>query len=215
MIKRIYCLLLMVSVSALVSNSACAEVVGQTADGYIHRYTAVNGQEIYYVSTIEETMVDTNTDVNFDGQADLAVVTALGASNARHVFYLWNGSEYIRAEHVTGDLINYALVDGKYLLSRSNDGNAGMLFHAEVCVWEGSTLKTIRMMVSEEETTITWEGNTRIETLNPDRLHVTLWEMDGAVGGSEILWEKTYEPFPDDPDTLHEMEEHLWGGLRE
>ena len=27
-----------------------AEVVGRTADGYIHRYTADNGQEIYFAS---------------------------------------------------------------------------------------------------------------------------------------------------------------------
>ncbi len=58
-----------------------AEVVGRTADGYIHRYTADNGQEIYFASTAEETLVDTDQDVNFDGHPDLAVVTVLGASN--------------------------------------------------------------------------------------------------------------------------------------
>ena len=61
--------------------TASAEIVGRTADGYIHRYTADNGQEIYFVSIEKEPPVRYE-DVNFDGHPDLVMVTALGASNA-------------------------------------------------------------------------------------------------------------------------------------
>ena len=53
--------------------TASAEIVGKTADGWIHRYIADNGQEIYFVSTGEEALVETDADVNFDGHPDLEV----------------------------------------------------------------------------------------------------------------------------------------------
>lgn len=193
--------------------TASAEIVGRTADGYIHRYTADNGQEIYFVSIEKEPPVRYE-DVNFDGHPDLVMVTALGASNAYYEFYLWNGSEYEYAEHWIDDIINYELVDGQYLVSRSNDGNAGTLFHAEICVWDGNVLKSIRTIVSEEETSIVWEGRIGTQTTNLDRLHVTVWEADSLVGEATVLWEKTYEPFPENQAALDEMEAHLWDGLR-
>ena len=195
--------------------TASAEIVGKTADGWIHRYIADNGQEIYFVSTGEEALVETDADVNFDGHPDLAVVTALGASNTFYEFYLWNGSEYEYAERWTDDIINYELVDGRYLVSRSNDGSAGALFHVQICVWEGTILKTVRTMVSEEETSVEWEGRVRTQILNLDRLHTVVREVDGLAGASTVLWEKTYEPFPEDPGVFAEMERRLWEGLRE
>ena len=193
--------------------TASAEIVGKTADGYIHRYMADNGQEIYFVSIEEEALVKYD-DVNFDGHPDLTMVTALGASNAYYEFYLWNGSEYEYAEHWTDDIINYELVDGQYLVSRSNDGSAGALFHAEICVWDGNVLKSIRTRVAEDETSIVWEGNIETQTTNFDRLHVTVWEADSLAGEATVLWEKTYEPFPENPAVFDEMEAHLWEGLR-
>ncbi len=200
-------------ITACLAITASAEIVGRTADSYIHRYTADNGQEIYFVSTQEEALVRYD-DVNFDGHPDLAVITALGASNAYYEFYLWNGSEYEYAEHWAEDIINYELVDGQYLVSRSNDGNAGALFHAEICIWDGNILKSIRTMVSEEETSIVWEGRIGTQTTNLDRMHVTLWEADSLAGEATVLWEKTYEPFPDSPAVFGEIEAHLWNGLR-
>ena len=202
-----------IMISMCLAITASAEIVGRTADGYIHRYTADNGQEIYFVSIEEDAPVKYD-DVNFDGHPDLAVVTALGASNAYYEFYVWNGSEYEYAEHWAEKIINYELADGQYLVSRSNDGNAGALFHAEICVWDGNVLKTIRTMVSEEETSIVWEGRIRTQTMNLDRLHVTLWEADSLAGEAAVLWEKTYEPFPEDPAVFDEIEAHLWEGLR-
>ena len=61
-------------------------------------------------------------------------------------------------------MINYFLVDGKYVVSQSNDGNAGLLSRTEICVWEGDVLKTIRTMVSEEEVSIQWEGRIMTDT---------------------------------------------------
>ena len=200
-------------ITMCVAVTASAEIVGRTSDGYIHRWTAENGQDIYFVSTSEEPLVDTDADVNFDGHPDLAVVTILGASNAWYEFYLWNGSEYEYAERWTGDIINYELADGKYLVSRSNDGSAGLLFHAQICVWDGNVLKAIRTMVSEEETSIEWEGKIGTQITNLDRLHAVLREVDGLAGASEVLWEKTYEPFPEGPEAFDEMEAHLWDGL--
>ena len=194
--------------------TAGAEIVGRTSDGYIHRWTADNGQEIFFVSNTEEPMVEKDADVNFDGHPDLAIVTFLGASNAYYEFYIWNGSEYEYAERQTGEIVNYSLADGKYLVSRSNDGSAGMLFHAQICVWDGSVLKSIRTMVSEEETSIVWEGRIGTQTTNLDRLHAVVWQTDGLVGEATVLWEKTYEPFPEDPGASDEMEAHLWDGLR-
>ena len=133
---------------------ADAEIVGRTAGGYIHRYTTDKGQDIYFFSIEEETLVETETDVNFDGHTDLTVVTARGASNTYYEFYLWNGREYEYAERWTGDIANYALVDGKYLVSRRDDDDEGMLFYTQICIWEGGVLKTLRTMVSEEETSI-------------------------------------------------------------
>ena len=209
--KRITVFLLLL-VFAL-PGAGTAEIVGRTADGWIHRYTADNGQDIYFASTSEEMLVETDQDVNFDGHPDLAVVTVLGASNAWYEFYLWNGSEYAFAERWTGDIVNYELVGGKYVLSRSNDGSAGLLFHAQVCFWDGNILKPLRTMVSEEETSIAWEGRIMTQTLNLDRLHVILREQDGPVGADRILWEKTYEPIPEDAGVFDEMEAHLWEGL--
>ncbi len=210
--RRISALLVIALLLALPFGSL-AEVVGRTADGYIQRYTADNGQEIYFVSTTEEALVETDTDVNFDGHPDLAVVTTLGASNAWYEFYLWNGSEYEYAERWTGDIINYYLAGGKYLVSQSNDGSAGMLFHAEICVWDGNVLKTLRTMVSEEETVTDWVGNVMTTTVNLNRLHVVLRGTDATAEDSDILWEKTYEPFPEDASVFEEINAHLWEGL--
>ena len=208
-------LMILTALFLALSCAASAETVGRTSDGYIHRWTADNGQDIYFASSTEEAIVETDADVNFDGHRDLAVVTAMGAANTWYEFYLWNGSEYEYAERWTADIVNYELADGKYVLSRSNDGSAGMLFHAQICVWDGNVLKPIRTMVSEEENTIVWEGRIKTETLNLDRLQVTVWELSDPVGAAEVLWEKTYEPLPEDPAVFEEMERHFWEGLRD
>lgn len=209
--QRVLLLLAMVMILAL-PCMAGAEIVGRTADGYIHRYTADNGQEIYFVSLEKEPMIKYE-DVNFDGHPDLALIVALGVSNARYEFYLWKGSKYEYAERWTEDIVNYELVDGKYLVSHRDDGSAGLLFRTEICAWEGNVLKTLRTMVSEEETDIQWEGRIMTKTTNLDRLHVTLWETDGLAGAAEVLWDKTYAPLPDEPAFFEEVESHLWDGL--
>ena len=208
-------LLLLALAVLLLPLSAGAEVVGRTADGFIHRYVADNGQEIYFVSNMEEALVETDADVNFDGHPDLAVVTAMGASNAYYEFYLWNGSEYEYAERWTGDIVNYWLQGGKYLVSRSNDGSAGMLFHSQICVWDGNTLKAVRTMTAEEETLTEWDDDMMITAVHFDRLHVTLRGSGEAGEEPEILWEKTYDPFPEDAAVFDEMEARLWEGLPE
>ncbi len=202
----------LMALMSLLPAAGGAEIVGRTADGYIHRYVADNGQEIFFASGTEEALVETGTDVNFDGHPDLAVVTILGASNAWYEFYLWEDGRYVYAERETDDIINYSLMDGKYLVSWSNDGNAGMLFHAQICRWDGNVLKTVRTMTSEEETVTLWEGDTMTTTVHLDRLHVTVREA-AAEGEQVILWEKTYAPLPEDPAAFDEMDAHFKEGL--
>lgn len=191
---------------------ANAEIVGRTSDDYIHRYIADNGQEIYFVSTSEEEYVEIQ-DVNFDGHPDLAIVTALGASNAYYEFYLWNGTSYEYAERQTDDIINYALVDDRYLVSKSNDGSAGALFHAQICVWDGNMLKTIRTMVSEEESITDFNEDSIVTTVYWNRIHVSVMEADPALGEAIVIWEKSYDSIPDEA-FFNEMESRLWDGIR-
>lgn len=209
---KIFSLSLLVALIFALPCLAHAEIVGRTSDSYIHRYTADNGQDIYFVSNTEEPCVEYD-DVNFDGHPDLAVVTTMGASNTWYEFYLWNGSEYAYAERWTSDIINYYLVNGKYLVSMSNDGNAGVLCHAQICAWDGNVLKPVRTMVSEEETNIVWENRTMTETINLDRLHVVVRALTSIEGSADVLWEKTYDPMPEDQNVLDEMNTHLWQGL--
>ncbi len=207
-------LAVLMALTALLPAMAGAEIIGRPADGYMHRYVADNGQEICFVSSSEEALVETDADVNFDGYPDLAVVTSLGASNAWYEFYLWEDGKYVFAERETDSSINYSLAGGKYLVSWSNDGSAGLLFHAQVCRWDGNVLKLVRAMTSEEETVTTWEGDTMTTTMHTDRLHVTVWE-NAADGTQVIRWEKTYSPLPEDAAAFDEMDAHLWEGLED
>ena len=52
-----------------------------------------------------------------------------------------------------------------------------------------------------------------IQTLNLDLLHVIIRETDGLVGAADVLWDKTYEPFPKDSGFMEEIETCLWEGL--
>ncbi len=213
--KRKILLFTLVCTLALSSvMAACADVVGRTQDGYIHRYTAENGQDIFFVSTEENPQILTDTDVNFDGHPDLAIVTSMGVSNTFYTFYLWDGSKYVYPQCMTDGIANYELVDGKYVVSHSNDGWAGALFKDQICVWKGSALEALRTMVSEEETVTEVDGSVTRTTTNSERLHVTLWETDKESGEQHVLWERTYDPVPEDDASYEEMTQKLWEGLK-
>ena len=98
-------------------------------------------------------------------------------------------------------------------MSKWDDGNAGVLFKTQICVWDGNVLKLLRTMVSEEETMIEWNGRIMTKTMNLDRLHVTLWESEDPVGAAEVLWAKTYAPLPEGRVFFEETEARLWDGL--
>ena len=75
-------LILLTLLFALLSVNAAAEIVGTTPQlENIHRYTAPNGQEIYYISREEEWATVQQADVNFDGHDDLVFLITQGASN--------------------------------------------------------------------------------------------------------------------------------------
>jgi hypothetical protein len=208
-----YILIFIVFTAFLISCAAKAEIVGKTADGFIHRYIASNGQEIYFVSTGQEALVNIDTDVNFDGYPDLTVVTNRGASNFFYEFFLWNGKEYEYAEYKTDDIVNFYPAYGKYIVSERNDGSAGALFKTQICIWDGNILKAVRTMVSEEETVADLKDNIFITTTYLDKLHVRLWEENPSLGEAVIIWEKTYDSFPENQEDFYEMQTQLWNGL--
>ena len=203
--------------------SAQAEVLGTTQDGYIHRYTAANGQELYYVSSIEEENVLTE-DVNFDGTDDLVVLTALGASNAFYEFYVWDGAQYVLAgrDALTGSGIpNYTLFPEKGLVCATvNNGWAGMLHETVLFCWEGTSMRRVRSAVSKYPVETTYDGSIITETTDTDGLCIRVTEPEydenGCSLSDRVLYERDMtaeQAFEQGGALLDEEAEALWHGL--
>ncbi|MBQ9265183.1 MAG: hypothetical protein IJ189_13375 [Clostridia bacterium] len=206
-----FCLILTLML-ALTVSAARAEVVGYAGDdGYIHRYACPNGQELYFVSTLQEPYIEF-TDLNGDGTADMTVVTALGASNAWYEFFIWDGDQYVMAQH-SEPIINYSIQDG-YIYSRSNNGMAGAMFDACLLRWEGTELRPVRVMKSEEKSETTWQENQITTTSWLDICRVRLWNcvQQDEYQERALLWEKEFAP--DDLAIYDEMDAQLWRGLK-
>ena len=202
---------------------AQAEVVGDTQDGFIHRYTAGNGQEIYYVSAMEEETVLTE-DVNFDGEDDLVVLTALGASNAFYEFYVWDGAQYVLAwrDALTGSGIpNYTLYPEKGLVcATANNGWAGMLHETVLFCWEGTSMRRVRSAVSNYPVETTYDGSIITETTDTDGLCIRVTEPEydenGCSLSDRVLYERDMtaeQAFEQGGALLDEEAEALWHGL--
>lgn len=194
------CLLVLLCI--VLPAAAGAEVVGTTGmygDELIHRITAPNGQEIYFVSLESEPSI-TYADVNFDGAEDLVVLTSLGASNARFAFYIWDGAQYVRAtwtEGEDGGIPNYELFPESGLIqAQVNEGSAGLLHHKWLYRWEGTSLVCTRLAEG-----VTEEGN------------FVLRVMDETQG---VVWMQSFYSIENDAikELLEAEEEALWAGLR-
>lgn len=201
----------------LLAATAYAEPVGRTQDGYIHRYTAQNGQELYYVSQVEDPLV-LMEDVNFDGVEDIVVPTVQGTTNAYYEFFVWDGARYVLASLPTDEagLPNYVLYPEKGLiLATSNNGSAGLLHETTLYCWEGATLLEVRRAVSEHPEGFSSEGEIITQTTDMSKLKMTVTEP-GEEGEAVVLWEETMD-MQDAPENesawLQEEEEVLWNGL--
>ncbi|NLD83370.1 MAG: hypothetical protein GX637_04320 [Clostridiales bacterium] len=213
--KRLYRMLcLILCLMFALSLPASAEIVGRTQDEYIHRLSAPNGQEVYFTSTMEEPFIEYQ-DVNFDGEEDLAVVTALGASNAYYEFFVMTEGQYVPADHPYA-LINYTLDDRGYVLSWGSNGMAGALFEAHLYRWDGTEMIPVRTLVSREVEETDWQEDHYTVTTYLDRFHVTLTEAEyeeGVLLDESVLWETEFADDDDAPDAFDEIHARLWQGL--
>lgn len=219
--KRRFAVLLLVLAGLAVP--ARAEVVGRTHDGYIHRYTADNGQELYYVSGMEEEAVRME-DVNFDGDDDLVVLVQQGASNGFFEFYVYDGAQYVLAGRdamLDGGIPNYALYPEKGIVcAQVNNGWAGLLHETQLFCWEGTTMRRVRGAVSENATSWTMDGTRCTQTTDTGILSLRVTEPahdeNGCSLPDRVLYERelTADWAAEQGETLLEEEaEALWQGL--
>lgn len=190
------------------------EIVGRATNGdYIHCFTAVHGQRIYFTAMDESPIVE-YADVNFDDAADLTILISLGASNAFYEFFVWDGQQYVWAEHPSSEygLCNYSLdVESGLVVSHANNGGASALH--EICLyrWNGSRLALVRRAVSENLTVTEFSQGAFTRTTYHDMIQVTVCDYTMGVAGGHVLWEQTAAM--DDLDYAKEQA-ILWEGLR-
>lgn len=198
-------------------GSSRTRIVGTTGEGgHIHAFTAPNGQPLYFVALETEPPVVTE-DVNFDGLDDIVVYTAMGASNFFCEFYVYDGEQYIRAEHPGIDygLCNYQLYPEKGIVhSGANNGFAGALHEDCLFRWEGSSLRLIRRAVSEEWTESLFDGDTYTQIIHSDTLHMRVWDYSGGQYEGKLVLEQILPLAAADFDRHYELEyDALWQGI--
>ncbi|MBR5287851.1 MAG: hypothetical protein IKU34_04575 [Clostridia bacterium] len=216
-------LILLTLLFALLSVNAAAEIVGTTPQlENIHRYTAPNGQEIYYISREEEWATVQQADVNFDGHDDLVFLITQGASNGFFEFYVWDGSQYVlagRNDLFDDGLPNYALDPEHGLVTTYHQiGWAGLLHEKHVFRWEGSDLKLVRYAISQNHKTAVFEGDVFVTIENNDLLQVRVFECRYGEDErtDEVIFERIVsmkEGF-DEHALLEEEDAALWDGLK-
>lgn len=190
-------------------------VLGQTADFYyIHRYTAPNGQDIYFTAMEDDVYIDLR-DVNFDGFEDIVVDTVMGANNFFSEFFVYDatGGAYVRVMTDSSEerLCNVSLHPEWGIVSTHwNGGYAGLLHVTRLYRWEGATLKLLRSAVSDEWSEDVFEGQSYTSIVRGDLLHMTVCDHDGSV-----LWELVVPVDDVDYQQLFEEETNaLWQGIR-
>ena len=219
--KRI--LLVWLGLIALLVVPAMGEIVAVTPqDDYIHRYTAPNGQEIYYISREDEWAIVNQEDVNFDGHDDLVFMITRGASNGFFEFYVWDEGQYVlagRNEFLEFGLGNYSLdPENGYVISHYSNGWAGLLHEEHIFRWKGNNLELVRYAVSENHKTSVFEGDVYVTIENNDLVHVRVFECryGGDNREDEVIFERIVsmkEGF-DEQALLEEEDAALWNGLK-
>lgn len=167
-------------------------VVGRASeDRNIFRYTADNGQEIYFAGR-ENDVFMRYEDVNFDGVKDIVITTIMGASNFYCEFFVRDGAQYVMASHPGAEngLCNYALFPEKRLvLSAQSNGFAGALYEKHLFRWEGSNLRLIRSAVSEEYVTTAFDNALYTTVTDSSQLHVTIRDFTKDAYEGETLFD--------------------------
>lgn len=193
-------------------------IVGQAmGDGYIHRYIADNGQDIYFTS-VSETPRIMKHDVNFDSWDDLVVYTSEGSSCLFCQFYVFqDGTYYLVTDHgFAVNLCNYVLHPEKNMVStHANNGYAGALFEDEIYRWDGTQLHLLRRAESDTVTQ-TWQSGTEQSnsTTYYNLLQVEVRDYTRSEYGGEVIWQRTNIPLDDFSDPLYtEIERAMWQGL--
>lgn len=208
--KPIARMLLPLLLCLALASAAQAEPVQMFRHDYICRYTAPNGQELYFVSSESDPQVILE-DVNFDGVDDIVVLTANGATNAFFEFFVWDGSQYVWAWHWEPDygLCNYALDPRGYVVCHGHNGMAGALFEDFILAWDGPALTPVRKMVSEEKTEFTFTDELYTVVTYQNALHIQVY--DYASGNS---WETdaTLDDFMRD-GFFDDLQSVFWQGL--
>lgn len=209
--KRLICALLVVLLLAM-AVPAPAEVVGGSASGLIHRYSAPDGQDIYFISWMDNEAVSVQ-DVNFDGVNDLVALTIDGASNAGYEFFVCDQGKYVWASRNTEEdaLYNYSLDATRGLvISRGKSGLAGALH--EICVyrWVGTDLQLVRSAVGDYAQTVSAQGDLNTQTTDYATLSFTVLDAE-----QNVLW-NTEVPILDDKaieSAMGQEETRLFEGL--
>ncbi len=185
---------------------------------YIHRYTAPNGQHIYFTAYTEYPGVDF-VDVNFDGYEDIVITTGRWAKCDTVRFYRYDAErdqyEVVMQTTVDDGLMNYVLYPeyglvGTYIAN----GNAGLLHVWNLYRWDGNDLQLIRSAVSDEWSEDIFEGQTYTNIIHGDTLHVTVNDYTNDDGDS-LLWEIIISKEDTEyRDIFTEEQEALWQGLK-
>lgn len=184
---------------------------------YIYQYTAPNGQELYFTTSVTDPFIEF-VDVNFDGIDDIVVMLASGASNAYYTFFVYDeGSDiYYRVdcEHSDAGFANYQLYPELGIVEvQSDDGSAGALHHRELLIWEDGWLKHLRSATSVNVEEYAYGDGFYTVTTQHDRVRIVVWDYSGDESiklFEEIitLEEAEYR------DIFNEEMEALWQGLR-
>ena len=198
-------------------SAARAEVVGRAGDDYIHRWTAPNGQELYYVSKEEDPFVQMK-DVNFDGVEDVVVITFRGAANFGVAFFVWNGGSYVLAEHPGADsLVNYDLYpEAGLIVTGVSDGVVGHT--RELWRWNGTNLERMRHAVTGPLETIAFDGDLMIQTTDDSLVRVRIWDdlhptTENGVTSAALLLDKTVDAY--DTQAVSALRDEEWRVLTE
>lgn len=210
------CLLAGFSCAAAAEGKASGSVEKLTvaADQAIYRYTASNGQELYFVADAMEEPVVQMEDVNFDGTDDVVITTRMGASNAYDDFYVWDGQQYVYAtpDGLSGSgLANYGLdADRGYVWTQANNGMAGLECEYGVYRWQGTELAPVRVL--RAETSSRWQdspdGSYSFAIVYDNRiLRATVTDYPDGVYEGRVIWEKEFELEAEDFDGAEVWEE--------